>query len=435
MKVKGIGLVLAAVCLLTPRAAHADGKVWAGHDYAALAPLTENDQMAAIAHEGGIERMVIAVSADLGDQDKALWMFPVPGTPDQVKLDVVDTFPRFSGYDPREDARDEIGKLGIALRATQIYPAVLRFAELAHEREYAWTTGAVSVHETVEKWGIHGETVTATSEEELARYLEEQGVAMPQGELSAFGDYLSKDYVLVLVWIGSREEVMKKFPGYGTAWDMARWPCVHVRFPTERPFYPLRPTSSYGSAEMRIRLFLIGYFDVANKESLGHEAGVRYYRHGSRLEGAPKGFPQGTSGGHMPYTRVWFQTAARNLTEDLWFLPVKVPSMAYGAAIDSILSREYAPWSWLYPWALCLAGLSYVSAGLASLVVYRSWRRKALMGLWNMLTLVGLAIAVFTRPAADNRERNLRALFFLAFGCAFLLLSCLFEQVLLRPLG
>ncbi len=109
--------------------------------------------------------------------------------------------------------------------------------------------------------------------------------------------------------------------------------------------------------------------------------------------------------------------------------------MGYGAAVDLILSREYPPWSWLYPWTLCLAGLSYVSAGLASLVVYRSWRRRALLGLWNMLTLVGLGIAVFTRPAADNRERNLRGLFFLAFAFLFLALSSLLEVVLLWPLG
>ena len=437
MKARWMALTVVAVCILAPRAAHADGVAWSGRDYSALAPLTQNEQMAAIAHRDGIESMVIAISADLAQEDKALWMFPVPGTPDQVKLDVVDVFPLFEGYDPRQTARLQIRSLGRALTATQIYPALFRLGTVTQGRAYPLNAGGVFVHEVAEKWGIHAETVKAASEQELARYIEKQGVGMPRGELAAFEDYLGEDYVLVLVWIASWEEALQEFPRFWTpqAWDADRWPCVHVQFPTERPFYPLRPTASYGDAYLKITLFLEGYFEVANAEQLGYLMLVNHFRHKGWLPGVPDGFRPRTGHGYIPYTRVWIGETAGAFTEDLWFTPVRPPGMRYGAVADAILSREHTPWSWFYPWALCLAGLSYVSAGLASLVVYRSWRRRALIGFWNMLTIVGLGIAVFTRPAADNRARNLRGLFFLAFAFLFLALSSLLEVVLLWPLG
>jgi len=437
MKARWIALALVAVCILAPRAAHADGKVWWGRDYTALAPLSQNEQMAAIVHEDGVERMVIAVSVDLAQQDKALWIFPVPGTLEQVKLDVVDTFPLFEGYDPRPNARQKIRGFGATLTATQIYPAVLRIARYMLAPAHAGRAGGVAVAIRMEKFGIHGETVTADSVDDLAQYLDQQGVGIPRGELAAFEDYVGEDYVLALVWIPSREEFLKEFPDYGETWtwNTARRPSVDIQFPTERPFYPLRPTASYGDTHMQINLFLVGYFDVAKKDSLRHDVGVGYLWHEGYLRGAPPGFPQASQGEHIPYTRVSVWTQAENLTDDLWFARVKLPWMAYCVAIESMLSYEGGPWSWLWPWVICMAGLSYVSAGLASVVVYRSWKRRALVGLWNMLTIVGLAIALFTRPAADNRARDLRALFFLAFALVFLALSSLLEAVLLWPLS
>lgn len=129
MKVRWMALALAAACLLAPGVARADGVAWSGRDYSALAPLTQNEQMAAIAYRDGIERMVIAINVEMAQEDKGLWIFPVPGTPDQVKLDVVGSFPRFEGHDPRETARSGIRGLGRALRATQVYPLGRDFAE------------------------------------------------------------------------------------------------------------------------------------------------------------------------------------------------------------------------------------------------------------------------------------------------------------------
>ncbi len=261
--------------------ARADGVAYESDPESPFERSPQDEQIAAVAHRDGIEKLIIAINIDLEEDEKALWMFPVPGTPDQVKLDVVDVFRLFEGYDPRQTARLQSRSLGRALTATQIYPALFRLGTVTQGRAYPLNAGGVFVNDVVEKWGIHAETVKAASEQELARYLEKQGVGLPPGGLSAFDGYLNQDYVLVLVWIASWEEALKEFPRFRTppAWDADRWPCVHVQFPTERPFYPLRPTASYGDVPLEIKLFLEGHFDVARKEELDYFLSVDYFRH------------------------------------------------------------------------------------------------------------------------------------------------------------
>ena len=94
-----LSLLLVVFILLFPAQAFADGKAFSGRDYYSLNPVAQNEQVAAISHRDGIEKMIIAVNFEAKDSDKALWIFPVPGTPDQTKVDVAGSFPGFSGIE------------------------------------------------------------------------------------------------------------------------------------------------------------------------------------------------------------------------------------------------------------------------------------------------------------------------------------------------
>ena len=80
-------VLFSTVLLVSPNGVSADGVVY---DRSSKLPLKQREQMAAIAFHDGIEKMIIAINFELDSQDDALWIFPVLGTPDQVKVDIQD---------------------------------------------------------------------------------------------------------------------------------------------------------------------------------------------------------------------------------------------------------------------------------------------------------------------------------------------------------
>ncbi|GAH64033.1 unnamed protein product, partial [marine sediment metagenome] len=248
---RGIARIVASALLIGlvwGGEALADGKAFMrSGDSASYLPVGQSRQQAAIDHRDGRQKMVIAINIRSEDDGQALWIFPVPGTPDQTEIDLVDAFPRFQGSDPRRWARETLEDFLLWARRTQIWPLLAETRLPLHElgSPPAASVPGAAVHAHVEKWGIHAEAVTAPSIEALASYLRGRDAELASEELAAFQDYLSEDYVLIVAWIASREEVEQQFPTdrIEAAWGEGRWPCLYVEFPTERAFYPLRPTS------------------------------------------------------------------------------------------------------------------------------------------------------------------------------------------------
>jgi hypothetical protein len=84
--------------------------------------------------------------------------------------------------------------------------------------------------------------------------------------------------------------------------------------------------------------------------------------------------------------------------------------------------------------------LSYISAGLAGLIVYRRWGRPALLGLWNVFTLLGFGLALRRCPlarrgAADAaRAEGAKITFFLLFSLLFVTGTILAQVALQAPI-
>lgn len=334
-----IAVVLLGVCVPS----FGDGKAFSGRDFSFLRPVLEREQRAVILHRDGVEKMLIAVSIELADEDNALWIFPVPGTTEKVQLDIVDSFPQFRGRDPRKKARGVVTNVVSIALATQIYtvpfimtPHLGRVADVAVLR-------LVSIHKEIEKWGIHAEAITAESIRGLESYLKAKDVGIDRSELKAFEDYLSKEYVLVIVWISSREQLLEKFPEYGTGKRISqeRWPCLYVEFDTDRAFYPLRPTSTYGAEWIPIHLQVIGYVKPEANSAFAEKFHIRHYKQETLSKGTPSQLVNDMSATDLCYTSIEYLNLAETLTEDLWLTLVGVRGMRYAETVISMMGNRY----------------------------------------------------------------------------------------------
>lgn len=394
--------------------AFADGMLFRGRDRLALSPLRPGEQVAAIIHRDHRQKMVIALRFQLEEQDKALWMFPVPGTPGTTKLELVDSFPRFNGSDPRSDAVRDCHMLMSLVRATQLWPLLFDVVAVPN-----LLRGRVAVHSEVNKWGIHAETITAKSMEDLAVYLREKKAGISAEHLRSFQPYLSGQYVLVVAWISSEQELLEAFPEYGKRHlpGAARQPAVYIEFPTERAYYPLRATSAYGDGTVGIRLFLAGYMLPDAPPPLAGSLETLLYDQEGAVENAPKAFSEALPSGPFHYTAVSISSPARNFTNDLWFSPATLPAnYRLARAIHNVRGELSFPAA-----ALLIVALSYVAAGLAGLWLGAQWRTYAYLGFWNLLTVGALWIAIGASGELGKEARKKK--FLRGFTCIFVLLT------------
>jgi hypothetical protein len=422
----GIILAVWAVVALVGQTAHGDGMVFHTRDAASMGPLTEHEQRAAIVCRDGVEHLVIAVNIDPGEASEALWIFPVPGTPGAVTVDLADSFPAFEGTNPFEEAGEAVAVFGTLARATQVWTL---FIEPLLAPAGAAATATPAVHTSVEKWGIRAEVVTAASAEALAQYVGDKGSTVDQAELAAFEPYMDGWHVLIVAWIASEQQLRAEFPHYRrpAGRPAGKWPCLYVEFPSERAFYPMRPTSAYGDVIVPLQLFVVGYVEPH---------WWRWWASGPPETG-PEQFLQALPKGRFPYTRLDMQRPARHFTDDLWFDPVPEPDTTYARIVAALLHR----WPAVLTYVVLIAGMSYAAGGLAGLLLFGEWRPYARVGVWNLLTLI--AVDRVLRHAKDShglplaRRRGKEFLpgdFVFIFSITFVGLTIAFCQLLKLPL-
>jgi len=281
----------------------------------------------------------------------------------------------------------------------------------------------VLVHQQVEKWGIHAETITARGTEDLAKYLEGKYVRIPADRLTYFQPYLSGQFVLVVAWIASQEELLKQFPQYREQQSLlgARQPALYLEFPTNRAYYPLRPTRVYGDGVIPIRLYVSGYVDPQAPARISGETKTRYYERDEPVEKGPTKFLQSLPPSPFAYTAISIRAPARDFTDDIWFAPREEPPSFKLAQ----LMLRIGPMIFLLAPILILI-ISYVAAGLVALWVGKPWSRFAALGFWNLLTAVGLWVAL-GRLSEERRQGLSRGGFLLRYTVAFYSVSLVAE--------
>jgi hypothetical protein len=375
-------LAVLAACLL-PLAAFADGKSFyeTKKDTSSYETALQNHQRAVISFGDGVEKMLIAVNYRDEVGARGLWIFPVPGTPDKVRIDLTDVFPSFGGVDERPRADGIIDKSMLWMRASQLYPWPVDFVLTRKPGKKAeGGPQGVEVHQVVEKYGLRAEAITAPSLDALADHLRTGELNVPRDQLEAFRPYLTEKHVLIVVRIASREEVERTFE------SKERSPGLLVEFPTEYGYYPMVPTASYGRAWIPVTLYVIGHV-VADADAVLERVYTSWYRdYSADASLSPLLGVEPSS--VVDYTLIQMDAPASSFTSDFTFYPAYIFGFDLADALIGLTDS-----GGIYViWALLFLALSYAAAGLAGLILLRRWHRVAPVGLMNVLTLFGVTV-------------------------------------------
>jgi hypothetical protein len=372
----------------------------------------EKQQLAAINYQNGYQDMILSIDINEVKGEKAVWMFPVPASPEKTVIDIVDEFPQFHGLDIERRAELKIRNMFDDMRLTQLYPILYprrwyiggpRVLEVA-DTALAKSTGGVIVHEHIEKYGLTTELVSTEDGIILWNYLALKGLELPEESKKVMNDYIGEDYSFVVSWISDKEEyqkeeIQKNHPYYGI-----KRIGVKLMFPTDKIYFPLKPTSVYGSKRVPALIYVMGHVTPELYPEIEFDSEVKYYTYEGRYYPELTSFfkttvyPKG-----MDYTLININPPSKFLTRDLW-IEEKAPA--------NVVRTKFIG-DHIFGIGIIAFVLSSIMASLfAGLIFFRkdvSKRRLALFGLWNFLTIIGVIIAaVFLKTKEiDDKLRKL----------------------------
>jgi len=259
-KIALLPVIMFLLFTFLPLPTRADGfAIYTDRTYFALHD--ETTQVAAINYENGREKLLLAVKLDKLMDNSVVWIVPVPADASKVKINIFQEFPEFSGEDillVAEESKEVVRHTALIIASTQIwtYPflAAIMMSQIGH-----FLPPGVEVHAHVEKEGIVTEVITAETATGLYQYLEGKNVTIPPGSIPVLNEYIGQNYAFVTSWVKSIH-----------AEDKAITPAIFVEFPTDKLYYPLKPTSVYGEKQIPVLLYVIGcvspnlYPDIEN---------------------------------------------------------------------------------------------------------------------------------------------------------------------------
>lgn len=445
-------ICLITLIVLTPSLVLADGMVIPPVD--PHIPLDENAQLAAINYQDGLEKMIISVNFDMKDYDKAAWIFPVPAEPNSVVIDIINNFPRLTGDDVIRKTRSDVDDIIYATTLTQIYPILLfmpvyyvgrvdKLGEMTAPGAIGGTVEGVTVYEHIEKGGISTDIVTSRTAEALYNYLQRKGIRAPIGSLPVFDYYIGQDYTFVVSYITKPEEVVRGGYEY---YPYRRQPGIFITFPTDRIYYPLIPTSVYGSKTIPIRLYVLDHVTPDLYPEINSYTRTDYYiqRYGSTYEFA--NFYGNMDVNDMKFTKVEINVPSKYFKEDLWIDRVAPPQVEYATGLYYSVSRHP-----FITGIILVLVISSISGAITGLIIFKDYKKYALIGLTNVFSIIGLAIAMaFTRTkkveeSVKKRMKELgftpimidqRKFYFLVlFSILFLIIAYLIGYLIKLPLS
>ena len=183
--------------------------------------------------------------------------------------------------------------------------------------------------------------------------------------------------------------------------NLANQKGVFVTFRTEEIYFPLLPTSVYGSKTIPVTIRILGHITPNVFQDIKSYTKTEYYVdsyfNASFFDGL-KNFYSGPSE-NVKYTKIEINAPSKFFTDDLW-IEAKAPVKTYYStfvAKHPIVS------------AIILFILSSILAGIsAGLIIFKDLRKKpvklGLIGLSNFLTILGLLPTIALVGTKDKNE-------------------------------
>jgi hypothetical protein len=445
----GVPLILLVVLPLLIPAVAGDGFIvdpWG-------MPFEEGAQTAFVLCSAGLESLVIHVSSDT--PEGSFWLVPVWSAPENVVVSHVSSL-TLDGYDRGTDAwaavksRSALWFVGGSM-ASQLYPALSPFSlpllyrlgisrppiyiPLIGTVDWAVRNGSgVTVHEVIESYGLTSYVVTATDADSLCQFLTSIGVKVSDDVKVVLEGYLSGQDAYVPSMATAPSFVVSKVSRWDVREDerpmnmsssiadanisriLYKQPQglgIVIMFPSDAPFYPLVPTSIYGSKIVPLRLYVNGLWDIQDlPKPLSAFTKVEHFVDSQiSISTYPEVKP--ISGTDLSeYTLVSMDAPSKYLTSDLRFQPAGLVQVAVG-------------FSWgigILIFLIC----SVVASGIASLLLGSREKRDvakwSVLGLSNSLTLVGYYWVASRSFGKERHETSSRKVFAVTVLLVLLLL-------------
>jgi len=304
----------------------------------------------------------------------------------------------------------------------------------------------VTVHESIEKSGLTTELVSAIDSNSFSNYLISKDLDVPPNFKSILDDYIGEEYSFVISWISDVEKFKLEQPeGYliglleegkidearalfdNLAYESEKYDfywimnnifenidegrnikeyqieelkrirgtgnilSVFISFPTNKIYYPLKPTSVYGSKRVPATIYVLGYVKPELYPEIKADSEVDYFfDEFFDIPDELRDFFTGSDTKDLKYTKIKINPPSKYLTEDLW-IKKGVPFKVFLA--DSV--NRFPFWFGLFFFVIC----SCLASLLSGIIIFRdrtvSKLKFALFGLWNFLTLIGFSIVAY----------------------------------------
>ena len=340
-------------------------------------------------------------------------MFALPAAAGSVDVDLMPAVDEFGGRTLGDVASRGIGSDLLLGFGTQLYPlAMIPFMEAASDQGPLPMDGGdyradVDVAQHLESRGLTVEVVSTEHADALQTYLQDRGLHFEDAALSLIVEYIGLEYSFVVSWISDVYEFTMEVPRQFDPETQSYYYELGLfsTFPTDRVFYPMRLTSVYGETVVPMMLQVIGHVepDEEGDDYGGLRMSVRhmvedYYYVRSDLSVFFEGYGSGSILTDIDYTEVVITSPSEDLTADLWMVP---------ASSTSLDIQYWLRDNTMFVAVAVIVGMSSLTGVVAGAIVFAHYRpvfwRFAALGLANLLTIVGLWIAIW----ASEPERTM----------------------------
>ena len=252
------------------------------------------------------------------------------------------------------------------------------------------TVDGLTIHERIVKHGVTTELVSARNADALYKHItQRKGLDLPPESKAIIGEYIGQDYSFVVSWFSGDQENTDPDDYYyrDIYYDTVS---VSLTFPTEEIYYPLKPTSVYGSKRVPALIYVMGHVTPNLYPGIEMDSEVTYFIQNSYY---PIKELKSFFGGeqrieNLKYTKIKINPPSKYLTQDLWIENSPPPEILMKT---SFIENSIAWGLFFFIISSCLASM------IAGLIIFNkdrpSMMKFALFGLSNLFTLIGFAIA------------------------------------------
>ncbi|MBU1975305.1 MAG: hypothetical protein KKG59_02770 [Nanoarchaeota archaeon] len=389
-------------------------------DMARWRPIAEDTQLALINYDQGMQSMLISVSVEELKGESIVWLFPVPAQPEDAWIDILEEFPMLYGKELTREAKKAVSETFTIVRLSQagLFPLFfmgrsVNIMEGAKSMQLDGLNHDVSIHQQVDKLGLTSQLITAKDSHAFEDYLASQNLILPPDFKEELDDYIGKDYSFVISWVSDPDVNVN---------NRYRALSVFIQFPTDKMYFPLKPTSVYGDAKIPAAIYVMGYVTPELFERIQYDTTVEYFKQekyrpspelnaffSNKREESEAGTMlktmQSTDGiiKDLEYTKIKIDTTSRNYVQDLWIEDKEPPKLA---RLEAVANTK-----WLYGWITFLGGI-LLATMLSGMIFLKNRgitkKRLALFSLFNLLGIVGFAIAAFFWKTNELTKRDQR---------------------------